>query len=46
MILPCELLRRCGEALSDHRAFIEGDRRRMRGDMDRRAAGDLLRAAA
>ena len=46
MILPRDLLRRCGEALSDHRAFIDGDRRRTRGDMVRRAAGDLLRAAA
>ncbi len=37
MILPRDLLRRCGEAPSDHRAVIDGDRR---------AAGDLLRAAA
>jgi hypothetical protein len=37
MILPRDLLRRCGEALSGHRAFIDGDRR---------AAGDPLRAVA
>ncbi|WP_448505425.1 class I adenylate-forming enzyme family protein [Immundisolibacter sp.] len=43
MILPRDLLRRCGEALSDHLAFIDGDRRRTWGDMDRRA--DRLAAA-
>ena len=43
MILPRDLLRRCGAALADHLAFIDGDRRRTWGDMDRRA--DRLAAA-
>ena len=37
MILPRDLLRRWGAALAEHTAFIDGDRRRTWGDMDRRA---------
>ena len=37
MILPRDLLRRCGAALADHVAFIDGNRRRTWGDMDQRA---------
>ncbi|WP_372722459.1 class I adenylate-forming enzyme family protein [Immundisolibacter sp.] len=43
MILPRDLLRRCSAALADQTAFIDGDRRRTWGDMDRRA--DRLAAA-
>ena len=37
VILPRDLLRRCGAALADQTAFIDGDWRRTWGDMDRRA---------